>query len=146
MIRTCLPMLLSLAACSFPLTSEPSALDFTSRPATSGAYAERPELTVTGSEGRIVVEAGLSTPDPCREISGALRRSGSELTLEVTIQRSGEICIAAIGAFEYTATIRDLAPGEYRLRVVHEFRGTGWAGGTVLDQQVLVTPPPARTP
>jgi hypothetical protein len=134
-----LAMALLLGACSYDLVAaRPGALEFTPQALQHGEWLEQPEVEARGEAGRIVVSARLSAPDPCQQLNGELERSGSELKLRVTITRVGEACIQPIGTFGYQAVIRDLAPGGYRLRVIHTYPNTGWPTVTALDQTVEV--------
>lgn len=138
--RAVLGLLLVLSACSLDLVGpEQGALDFTARSAGHGQWLEQPVVQAKGESGRIVVNAKLSAPDPCRTLSGTLEREGSELTLQVSIERdqSGG-CYQIIGTFEYDAVIRRLPAGSYRLRVIHTYPGTGWPMVTALDRTVQV--------
>jgi hypothetical protein len=132
--------LLLVAGCSVELFTgaRPGELDFSWEPAGWGHWLPEPELEVTEGRGRIAVSARLSAADPCQRLTGELDRRASRLTLRVTIRRVGQGCVAAIGTFAYDATIRGLAPGEYTLRVVHDYPNTGWPSGTVLERQVTV--------
>jgi hypothetical protein len=145
MMRTRILTLLSilaLGACaSFEATGPSSdpALDFSVRADRTGTFSELPVVDAEGQQGSIAVNGRLATPDPCRTIAGSIDPAGTELTLRVAVRRSGsEACIGVIGQFAYDAVISGLAPGGYRLRVIHEYPQTGWPATTVLDQQLQV--------
>ena len=128
-----------LAGCALELTGpNPAELEFSVDAAHHGEWLEHPEVTAAGGNGAIRVDARLSAPDPCQQLTADAGRSGSTVTLRVRISRVGEACIAAIGTFEYAAVIGQLAPGSYQLRVVHEYPGTGWPSGQVLERTVEV--------
>jgi hypothetical protein len=76
--------------------------------------------------GEVVFVGQFNTPDPCFRINGRLDRSGSQLTLRLTAERTRTGCAAVVGAFRYAGAIRGLSSGTYQLRVVHEFPGTDW--------------------
>jgi hypothetical protein len=131
-----------LGACSSFEVTGPGAdlpLEFSARAAQHGQWLEVPVMEAEGQPGRITVNARLSTPDPCRVLSGDLRGEGSKLVLAVAVRPNGsEGCYQVIGTFEYDAVIPGLRPGNYHLQVVHTYPGTGWPTSTVLDRQVQV--------
>jgi hypothetical protein len=138
-------ILLALAALATAGCDLPSAIDgytddvrleFSARE-DRGPQLAAPELTFTGGDGEIVVEGLLNTADPCRTFSADARSENGRLELVVRIQRRGELCIAVLGRFAYTARLLDLAPGTYDLAVVHEFPGSGW-GSYRRETQVTV--------
>ncbi len=138
--RVVLGFLILLSACSFDLLGpEQGSLEFGARVIPHGEkWLEEPIVQVTGESGRIVVNAKLAAPDPCQELSADLQGRGSGLTLRVAIARNSPACVAALGHFEYDAVIGELAPGTYRLRVVHTYPETGWPTVTALDRTVQV--------
>ncbi len=147
MIRTAMALLVGLAACAKGGTSEPResraapgapALEFSARELPAGEDVAQPSARLTGGAGRITVEGRLSTPDPCRKVTGALEGSGTDLTLRVSVTATGDMCIQRIAAFGYIGTLTGLAPGTYRLRVVQTYPGTGWETHTVADERVTV--------
>jgi hypothetical protein len=88
--------------------------------------------------GGLAVRGRMETPDPCRRLSAAVEAAGGELTVRVEAAREGEMCTQVISAFAYDAAVTGLAPGTYRLRVVHAYPGTGWEPRTALEQSVTV--------
>lgn len=94
--------------------------------------------TAAGEAGRIVVHGRIETPDPCRRITAAATRRGAELTLRVEAHREGDVCAQVIAAFAYDAVVQGLAPGTYRLRVLHAYPGSGWDAQTALEESVTV--------
>lgn len=147
MTRTPLVLLLALAACtvngdpaSGPGAGDPR-VELTARkvePGQPGAPQEDAGLRAEGGAGRIVVHGILQTPDPCRQVTGTVEAAGGDVTLRVDAARQGEACIQVISAFAYDATVMGIAPGTYRLRVVHAYPGTGWETETALEQTVTV--------
>ncbi|MEW5928028.1 MAG: hypothetical protein AB1941_11125 [Gemmatimonadota bacterium] len=97
----------------------------------TGARAE-------GGAGSVAVRGRMETPDPCRRLAGSVEAAGNRLTLRVDAVREGEMCAQVIAAFAYEAAVIGLAPGTYRLRVVHAYPGTGWDPRTALEQDVTV--------
>ncbi len=139
--RVLLGLLILLAACSLEVAGPGGAasLEFAARAGQHGQWLEQPIVQATGENGRIVVNATLSAPDPCRTLTGALEGAGSELTLRVSVARDqSEGCYQVIGTFKYDAVIRDLAPGSYRLRVIHSYADCCWPTVTALDRTLQV--------
>lgn len=116
----------------------PAELDFSVESAGHGQYLEQPEVEATGTVRGLTVSSRLSTPDPCQRITGELGRWGTRVTVRVTIASEGQGCLAVVGTFRYSAVVRGLAPGRYTLHVVHDYPGTGWPSGMVLEQDVTV--------
>ncbi len=114
-----------------PTLRDPGAGAPEAAPVEDGVRAE-------AAAGGITVRGRMETPDPCRRLSGAVEAAGREVTLRVEAAREGEACIQVIAAFAYDAAVTGLAPGTYRLRVVHAYPGTGWEPRTALEQSVTV--------
>ncbi|MBA2245452.1 MAG: hypothetical protein H0W11_10875 [Gemmatimonadetes bacterium] len=139
--RVLLGLLILLGACSLDLAApgEGASLEFAARAAQHGQWLEQPIVQATGESGRIVVNAKLSAADPCHTLAGVLEGTGSELTLRVSVARDqSQGCYQIIGTFEYDAVIRDLAPGSYRLRVIHSYAECCWPTVTALDHTLQV--------
>jgi len=106
--------------------------------APEAAPAQEPGVRAEGAAGGITVRGTMRTPDPCRRLSGSVQAAGDRLTLRVEAAREGDMCAQVIAAFAYDAAVTGLAPGTYRLRVVHAHPGTGWEEQTALEQTVTV--------
>ncbi len=106
--------------------------------APEAAPAEDPGARAEGAAGGITVQGTMRTPDPCRRLSGRVEAAGGGVTLRVEAAREGDMCTQVIAAFAYEAAVTGLAPGTYRLRVVHAHPGTGWEEETALEQTVTV--------
>jgi hypothetical protein len=82
--------------------------------------------TATAAPGQITVKGQLVAGNPCQDLNAvAGRNERGELVLAITAVAQNVICVAALGGFTYTATVRDLAPGTYHLVVVHATEVTG---------------------
>jgi hypothetical protein len=114
-------------------TPDTATLQFAVRALDPGQSGE--SVVAEAGQGRIAVRATLSAPDPCRALSGELDRSGQHLTLRVSVRpNDAHACVQVIGRFGYDAAIEGLAPGRYRLQVVHTYPATGWPTRAVLDE------------
>jgi hypothetical protein len=96
----------------------------------SVAAAEKPQ-DVAPSVARVASDtvqlAGtISTPNPCYEVKGTLSSDSRQLTLSIVATSKGGFCIQMLAAFEYTATITDIASGSYTISVVHDYPDSGW--------------------
>lgn len=90
-----------------------------------------------GAAGGAVVRGTISTPTPCHRLSAAAQRAGETVTVTVSATADPDaMCVQAIGAIPYTATVRGLPAGSYALRVQHTYPGTGWPTATVLETRV----------
>jgi hypothetical protein len=142
MIRLTLPFVLALAACpggygsGGPPQGDPR-LELDARVLEPGT-GEPAATGASGAAGVIRLQGSFDAPDPCQTVTGALDTEGDEVTVRVVVRSTGEPCIQMIATFVYEGTVRDLAPGTYRLRVVHEYPGTGWDAQPVLDTRVTV--------
>lgn len=120
---------LSLAACENPGSIDDYSfgvgLDFTSRPSTPPTPPV-PQLTVTGGAGEILVEGKVTAPSPCQRLSGSSYGEGRTVAITVRIEPVGQACAAILGSFTYTARATGLAPGDYTLRVQHDYPGAEW--------------------
>lgn len=95
--------------------------------------------TAEGGSGVVTVRGTATTPTPCHRLSGAVERSGGQVTLRVSAAADPDaMCVQSIGAIGYTATIRGLPAGTYDLRVEHTYPGTGWDTAAALQTRVTV--------
>lgn len=93
--------------------------------------------TAESAAGGAVVHGTITTPNPCHRLSGAVERAGETVTVRVTATADPEtMCIASIGAIPYTAHVRGLPAGNYTLRVLHTYPGTGWETATALEARI----------
>lgn len=76
--------------------------------------------------GRVRVTGAIATPTPCYTIEAGLVAAERTLTLTLTANAKEGICVQALAAFEYRATISGLEPGDYTIVVVQTYPGTGW--------------------
>lgn len=138
-----LPVGAALTACTalglLAPVDDPVTLTFEAVPAGHGQWLEQPEISITGREGGVVVEARMSTPDPCRKFEAAATRSGGGVTLSVRVEPNSEGCYGVVGTFRYTAALSGLTPGTHRLTITHYLAETGEPGPhTVFEGDVLV--------
>ena len=157
MRKTVLLTVLVLAACARPAasdagTSEPPAspggapstgarqvtLEFQQGQGGSSTGGEQ-GATATAGSGQIAIRGTMQTPTPCHKLSGELQQQGRTLSVRVVAQADPDaMCIQSIGSIPYTATLRDVAPGTYTVRVIHTYPGTGWDAAAALETQVTV--------
>lgn len=104
--------------------------------AASSAGSEQPS-TAEGAAGGAVVRGTVSTPTPCHRLSAAAQRAGETVTVTISATADPDaMCVQAIGALPYTATVRGLPAGSYALRVLHTYPGTGWETATALETRI----------
>lgn len=156
MIRLALALVVTLAGCPAapdpvpsgtespapdtrsPVPDTGSPMEFRATLLDGGNQQDWPAPQANGQEGSISVRGKLDAPTPCQNVTGTLARSGETLTVTVDVRATGDICAQMIATFGYEATIRELAPGSYQVRVIHRYPGTGWDTQTVLDERVTV--------
>jgi hypothetical protein len=73
-----------------------------------------------------VVEGKVTAPSPCQRLSGSAEGEGRTVDVTVRIEPVGQACMAILGGFTYTARASGLAPGDYTLRVRHDYPGAEW--------------------
>lgn len=83
-----------------------------------------PPLTVVGGIGAISAGGTVVTADPCYDFMAFAQIHGAEIRLDIVGARArGILCITVPGLFGYNATIRDLSPGAYVVRITHIISG-----------------------
>ncbi len=94
-------------------------------------------VAVEADPGGLMVKGTLRTPNPCVDVSAAVERKNSVVTLTIRAGPKGQgMCVAVIGHFVYEARINGVPPGRYTLRVLHAYPRTGWATATALEKDV----------
>ena len=131
-----IPVLLGFAMAPTDETEPQVTVDLTARQLQS--TPDEDFARAVGAADRIKVEGAMTTPTPCYDLVGQLRREGAALTLTVEARRKEGGCIQMIAAFGYDAAVRGLPPGRYTLRVLHAYPGTGWEGKTAAEAEVEV--------
>ena len=132
-----LPLLLALgAATSCAAPAERATLRIDARRISREAARGETSAAVESGRHTIQVRRTIRLPDPCRRLSGDLRETGAELTLEVVAEPDGRRCAKVESYLAYVAQVGDLDPGRYDLRVVHAYPEE--RGGAVADEPVVV--------
>lgn len=90
-----------------------------SGPEAMGILPFTPQVTV--KPGQIDVRGQVRTPDPCYEVSSRVRAADGTITLAVQLVRSDAVCAQVLVVRDYAATIRNVRPGTYVLRVVNVY-------------------------
>lgn len=139
-----LPALALVAAAAVGCATSPgpapeAALEVVSREPTE---ERAPEARVTTEPGNIVVEAALTAPDPCRDLGALVDTVGASLELRVVSQREADagMCAQVLTRYRYRASIMNLEPGRYRLRVLHLYADSGWPTDTVVAERAVSVP------
>lgn len=121
-----------------PSTGAPVKLEFQQGQGGSASGGEQ-GATATAGSGQIAIRGTMQTPNPCYKLSGELQQQGQTLSVRVVGQADPNVmCIQSIGSVPYTATLRDVAPGTYTVRVMHTYPGTGWDAAAALETQVTI--------
>ena len=114
---------------------ETATVEIESRPLTAGEAP--PRSSVESARHTIRVRQTIRVPDPCRRLQGDLLHSAGHITLRVNAVAGERECPAEETPLAYTASIRDLPSGRYRLRVVHPVE-RGGQPEVVLEHPVIV--------
>lgn len=93
-------------------------------------------VTARAARGRVAVRGRFAAPDECHHLVGGVATDprSIELTVRATPIEGG--CPGTSGGILYDSGIRGLAPGSYRLRVIHAVDGL--PDRVVLDTSVVV--------
>ncbi len=94
-------------------------------------YATRNAQTASGSVGGIDFTGSLTTPNPCYNVSASRSVRQTNVTVTVTADYNGNMCMQVITYQNYTGRVNGLAAGTYNFTVVHETDGsakTAWTG------------------
>jgi hypothetical protein len=83
----------------------------------------RTPQSASGGTGSIVLAGSITTATPCWLVTAVHTRNGSDITVTVAATPSGQVCTQVITFHNYQATVAGLAPGTYRLTVVHDVGG-----------------------
>lgn len=133
-------ILLAAVACSDPVPPT-DRLDTTAQIAAVGSDSVPPGVTTPPTirvDGRTLLVTGIMpTPDPCNRVTGAFEAVQGEILVRLVARSSGNPCIAVLGQFAFRLT-KELAPGSYTVRLIHEYPGTGWPTTEVAVQPVVV--------
>jgi hypothetical protein len=135
---------LAAAACSS--TSLPGdrdgdpRLEFTAEADPRRYLFPTPRATVEPTAGGVAVATMMTHPVGCREFGAELDGSGRVLELNVSIipTRTFVACAGGSANYTYTAQVRDLAPGSYRLVVRHVYPEGDYPGHVVLNTEITV--------
>ena len=143
MKRTLLSVLaVVVAACS------PTAVELRPDPRLEFAYgpdfreylSPTPQLLATPGNGQITVAAMMTEPHGCEDFEAAL--SSGDQTLELTVSifptRTFKSCTGLAANFMYTAQLKELEDGTYRLRVRHTYPESDRPDRVVLDRTITV--------
>lgn len=126
-----------VTACS-ESTAPTSGPDFVATRTTASYPYPAPVPDVAAGPGSVTVTGVFVTPTPCYNLSATNRVSGKTLTIRVAAQstlHANEACVAALQAFNYTATSR-VAAGAVDVVVVQNVGSS--AGTVVLDKSITV--------
>ena len=110
-------------------------LSFSTEPLDDMGMREWAVARTEGGDHRVTLRRAVRVDGGCDRLDGRLVRSGPELTLRVGAPMSDDEPEAVCG---YTATIRELGTGEYRLRVVHAGVDRQRAARAVMDHPIHI--------
>lgn len=133
-MRTMLFLLAALLPGCSPPWEDPK-LSFSTEPLDDLVLREWAVARAEGGDHHVTVRRAVRAFGGCERLEGHLVRSGPELTLRVAAPPSDDEPEAVCG---YTATIRELGTGEYRLRVVHAGVDRQRAARTVMDHPIHI--------
>ena len=95
-------------------------------------------LVVVPESGVLEVTASMRTPCSSYTATGVVSAVGDTVTLVATGRFAGQCPLDVVGNLIYRATMRELAAGDYRLVVRHEWADANWAPEIAVDRLVRV--------
>jgi hypothetical protein len=79
----------------------------------------RDSAVISSSQGQISA-AGFSVLGfPCHTLFGSSVKEGALITVTIELDEAPGTCPSTASGFEYTAHLRGVAPGTYKVEVVH---------------------------
>jgi hypothetical protein len=135
---------LALAACESGTGPAAPAIDvqFAVTNEVQGTAAEgilpfTPQVTV--KPGQIDIFGNIRTPNPCSTLSTRVRESGSTISFVVVAEKGASaICAQVITVRDYNAQLKNVKPGTYTMRVVHEYDELQRDPDVVYEQRITV--------
>ena len=95
-------------------------------------------LVVVPESGVLEVTASMRTPCSSYTATGVVSTVADTVTLVAIGRVAGQCPFDVVGNLIYRATIRGLAPGDYRLIVRREWSDANWAPEIAVDRFVRV--------
>ena len=91
-----------------------------------------------GAEGSVLIGGAFRTPCSPYEATAQAALQGSILVLRVIGENEGDCPEDVDGSVLYEANVRDLSPGHYHVRVIHQWRDANWPAITAFETDVTV--------
>jgi hypothetical protein len=134
---------LAAAACSdtsLPALGGDPRLEFAAASDPRDYLFSTPRAAAEPTAGGIAVATMMTHPVGCRDFGAELDGSGRVLELKVSIipTRTFMACTGGSANYAYTAQVRDLAPGSYRLVVRHVYPEGDYPARVVLNTEITV--------
>ena len=131
------PMLAALAlACDSPSAPrEGLPVEFTFGVARSET---EPAFFAVAADGAVTVRGSFLVPCNPYEATARSELDGETLIFRIVGENRDDCPQDVVLSIGYRAVVRDLAPGPYLVRVIHEWRDVSWEPTTVLESEVRV--------
>lgn len=76
-----------------------------------------PEQSIEAVGNSIVIVMPIQTATPCYEVEGTVSSQGSDIVVDLTTKKVGDVCAECLGIVTARVTISNLADGTYGLQV-----------------------------
>lgn len=97
--------------------------------------ADRPVIEVV--DGGVIISGQMPGPDPCQAFAVESSQSAAETVARIRVTAGQAPCIAVIHRYAYRLQL-GMPAGSRRVRVVHEYVGSGWPSVVAVDTTVVV--------
>lgn len=76
-----------------------------------------PQQNISVSGSSVTIVAPIQTPTPCYDVRGTVNFVGSDIFVNLGIEKKGQTCVECIGTVVAKVTISNLEAGTYNVKV-----------------------------
>ena len=91
-----------------------------------------------GADGSVLIGGTFQTPCSPYEATAQATLEGSTVVLRVIGRNENDCPQDVVASVLYDAVVRDLSPGDYRVRIVHEWTDVNWPYITAFETDITV--------
>lgn len=100
--------------------------------------AIHPAFFAEGADGSAIIGGAFRSPCGPHEATAQATQEGSTLVLRVIGENKNDCPQDVVASVLYEAEVRDLPPGHYRVRVIHEWKDANWPSTTAFETDITV--------